>query len=98
MNQNEEILREEFQAQVTDAYNGVSLDADTKAKYKQKIFAKAKKVDARNKYFKVAAVIVACFVFVAVNIAIITLNMKHGRPAEEVTDGTEPPPDLRAHK
>lgn len=89
MSQNDEILREEFQTQVTEAYNGVSLDAVTKAEYRQKIFAKAKKKSARNKYFKVTAVIGACLVFVVANIAIITLNMKHGKPAEEVTNGTK---------
>ncbi len=89
MSQNDKILREEFQAQVTDAYDGVSLDAETKAEYKQKIFAKSKRVDARNRYFKVAAVIAGFVLFVGLNAILVLMNQRKNEVAIDPTKGTE---------
>lgn len=89
MNQNEEILREEFQTQMIECYKGVNLDTATKDEYRHKIFAKIKQKNIRDKYFKAAAVFASLVIFVGLNTILVLINQRQNEVANEPDKGTE---------
>lgn len=85
-----ELDREELKDVVISAYHGAKMDEQDKARIKENLLKKNKAHGRWKMSYKAVAGIVAVFVFVIVNVAIIGLNLKHEKQVENLTvDGTE---------